>query len=103
MKDMPVCLLAYLAASDINLCKQVFPHVVDNGKMLRNFVQMIRSGVWGRKSLGTALKKLISTWLNEASVNKIVSASVGASPSLTDVLKLCHVKPTDEIRGALYA
>lgn len=103
MKDMPVCLLAYLAASDINLCKQVFPHVVDNGKMLRNFVQMIRSGVWGRKSLGTALKNLIGSWLNEASVNKIVSASVGTSPSLNDVLKLCHVKPTDEIRGALYA
>jgi len=30
--------------------------VINNGKMLRNFVKIVRSGVAGRKSLGTAPK-----------------------------------------------
>ena len=32
--------------------KAVFPRVIDNGKMLRNFVQVVRSGTVGRKSFG---------------------------------------------------
>src|SRR5215207_1772613 len=56
MKDMPALLCAVLAGKDVSLLKAVFPRVIDNGKMLRNFVQMIRSGAVGRKSLGTAPK-----------------------------------------------
>ena len=37
--------------------RAVFPRVIDNGKMLRNFVQIIRSGVVGRKSFGSAPKR----------------------------------------------
>src|ERR687889_583426 len=51
MKDMPALLLAVLAAKDVKLLARVFPRVVDNGKMLRNFVQIVRSGVAGRQSL----------------------------------------------------
>ncbi|HEX8338054.1 MAG TPA: hypothetical protein VF621_15060, partial [Pyrinomonadaceae bacterium] len=40
MKDMPALLLAVLAAKDVRLLAAVFPRVVDNGKMLRNFVQI---------------------------------------------------------------
>ena len=42
--------------------KAVFPRVIDNGKMLRNFVQIVRSGVVGRKSLGTAPKRAAQAW-----------------------------------------
>ena len=52
MKDMPALLLAVLAAKDVTLLARVFPRVVDSGKMLRNFVQIVRSGAAGRKSLG---------------------------------------------------
>ena len=44
MKDVPALLVAYLAKHDVGLMKAVFPRVVDNGKMLRNFVQIVRSG-----------------------------------------------------------
>ena len=54
MKDMPALLLAVLAAKDVRLLAAVFPRVVDNGRMLRNFVQIVRSGVAGRKSFGSA-------------------------------------------------
>jgi 60 kDa SS-A/Ro ribonucleoprotein len=59
MKDMPAFLAATLASKDVVMLGRVFDRVVDNGKMLRNFVQMIRSGETGRKSLGTRPKKLV--------------------------------------------
>ena len=66
MKDMPALLLAILAERDVALCAQIFNQVIDNGKMLRNFAHMVRSGVTGRKSFGTRPKKLIQQWLLSA-------------------------------------
>lgn len=102
MKDMPALLCAVLAVKDVALLKAVFPRVIDNGKMLRNFVQMIRSGAVGRKSLGTAPKRLINEWLASRSDEAIFKDSVGQSPSLADVVKMIHPKPTSESRAALY-
>lgn len=59
MKDMPALLLAVLAQKDAAMCARVFNQVIDNGKMLRNFVQILRSGTIGRQSLGTRPKKLV--------------------------------------------
>jgi 60 kDa SS-A/Ro ribonucleoprotein len=56
MKDMPALLCAVLSVRDRALLAEVFPRVIDNGRMLRNFVQIVRSGAVGRKSLGTAPK-----------------------------------------------
>jgi len=53
MKDMPAVLCAALSVKDPQLLRTVFDRVIDDGKMLRNFVQVLRSGVVGRKSLGT--------------------------------------------------
>jgi 60 kDa SS-A/Ro ribonucleoprotein len=43
MKDMSAYLLAVLMTKDLSLFKRVFNRVIDNGKMLRNFVQIVRS------------------------------------------------------------
>lgn len=102
MKDMPALLLAVLAAKDVRLLAQVFPRVVDNGKMLRNFVQILRSGVAGRKSLGSAPKRLVREWLEARDAASVFRASVGQSPSLADVLKMVHPRPRDAEREALY-
>ncbi|WP_338758530.1 hypothetical protein [Massilia sp. METH4] len=59
MKDMPALLVAVLAARRAPQLEAVFQRVIGNGKMLRNFVQVVRSGVVGRKSLGTRPKKLV--------------------------------------------
>ena len=53
MKDMPTMLLAILAARQSAFLAPAFMRVIDNGKMLRNFVQILRSGATGRKSLGS--------------------------------------------------
>src|SRR5829696_6649503 len=102
MKDTPALLLAYLAARDVRLLAAVFPRVVDNGKMLRNFVQIVRSGVAGRKSLGTAPKRLVREWLEARDADALFRASVGQAPSFADIVRMVHPKPRDPERDALY-
>ena len=102
MKDTPALLLAYLASKDVRLLAAAFPRVVNNGKMLRNFVQIVRSGVAGRKSLGTAPKRLVREWLDARDTAAVFRASVGQSPSLADLVKMVHPKPRDPEREALY-
>src|SRR5258708_11252169 len=59
MKDMPSLLCAWLSARDARLHEAVFTRVIDNAPMLRTYVQILRSGVVGRKSLGSAPKRLL--------------------------------------------
>ena len=60
MKDMPALLLAVLANKDVAMLAHVFDRVADNGKMLRNFAQIVRSGAAGRKSLARVRKNWCS-------------------------------------------
>ena len=103
MKDMPVLLAAHLAQRDVALLARVFGRVVDNGKTLRGFVQMLRSGQLGRKSLGTRPKKLVQQWLLSATEQQLLNAAVGTTPSLADVVKMVHPKPAEAWRAAWFA
>jgi len=103
MKDMPALLTAYLTVADPDLAVPVFNRVVDNGRMLRNFVQIMRSGVVGRKSLGTRPKRLVQQWLERASIATLMRAATGNDPSLADIVKMVHPKPADASRKAFYA
>lgn len=102
MKDMPGLLCAILSQSDIGLCESVFDRVIDNGKMIRNFVQIIRSGVTGRKSLGTAPKRLVRSWFEKRTDEEIFTSTIGNDPSIADVIKMVHPRPGSLQRAALY-
>ena len=102
MKDMPAFLVAILSVKDKELFEKVFPRVIDNGKMLRNFVQIMRSGATGRKSLGSLPKRLVCEWFEKRTAEQIFKQSVGQSPSIADILKMVHPKPTDAEREALF-
>ncbi|HLM56206.1 MAG TPA: hypothetical protein VK422_08735 [Pyrinomonadaceae bacterium] len=102
MKDVPALLCAVLARRDVRLLEAVFPRVVDNGKMLRNFVQIVRSGATGRKSLGTAPKRLVREWLEARDDADLFRSSVGQSPSFADIVRMVHPKPRTDSRRALY-
>jgi 60 kDa SS-A/Ro ribonucleoprotein len=69
--------------------------------MLRNFVQIMRSGVVGRKSLGSLPKRMIRNWIDARTDQQLFYGSVGQSPSLADVIKMVHPKPQDENRAAM--
>jgi 60 kDa SS-A/Ro ribonucleoprotein len=102
MKDMPVALLAVLSKRDPQLLHKVFSRVVDNGRVLRTLFQMVRSGQFGRKGLSSSLQRAFQRWLNEASVGKLLSASIGNNPSLRDVLRMARPKPNNNARRALF-
>lgn len=102
MKDMPALLLAVLATRPGDHLDRVFDRVCDNGRMLRNFVQIIRSGVTGRRSLGTRPKRLVKRWIAARSDAALLRASVGNDPSLADIIKMVHPTPESASRRALY-
>ncbi|HET7930843.1 MAG TPA: RNA-binding protein [Rhodanobacteraceae bacterium] len=102
MKDMPALLAAVLSVRAPVLLPAVFARVIDSPKMLRNFVQILRSGVVGRKSLGTAPKRLVQKWLDAASDLTLLNGSVGNEPSLADIVKMMHPRPVNPAREAFY-
>ncbi len=71
--------------------------------MLRNFVQIMRSGVVGRKSLRTLPKRLILQWLESKSDRQLFVGSMGSDPSLADVIKMVHPKSLSASRNARFA
>jgi 60 kDa SS-A/Ro ribonucleoprotein len=50
----------------------------------------------------TEYQRVTREWLNEASVGKLLSASIGSDPSLRDVLRLARPTPQDNARRALF-
>ncbi|MBM3225937.1 MAG: TROVE domain-containing protein, partial [Candidatus Tectomicrobia bacterium] len=102
MKDMPALLCVVLATKDCALLERIFPRVLDNARMLRTFIQILRSGVVGRKSFGTAVKRMIRQWLEARNDERLFQDSIGDHPSLADVIKMVHPKPQTASRAAFY-
>jgi len=102
MKDIPALLAAYLTVADPDLAVRVFGKVVNNGRMLRSFVQIMRSGQVGRTSLGTRPKRLVQRWLEQALIRDLIQAATGSAPSLADIVKMVHPRPADAERKAFY-
>lgn len=118
MKDMPAVLLAILASRTRNeqgtkdegksaaLFRTIFPQVITSGKMLRNFVKVMRSDViYGRTfnlSANTVVKKCINNLLNSVSFEKLFNWSVGNDLPLGAVIRMTRPKPESEERAALF-
>lgn len=102
MKDMPALLCAWLSAREPRLHEAVFARVIDSTRMLRTYVQMLRSGVVGRKSLGSGPKRLVREWLAVQDEDALFSSSAGQSPSFADIVKMVHPKPASPKREAFY-
>ena len=102
MKDLPAVLVAVLAAKRSPRLAAAFDAVIDDAKMLRNFVQVVRSGATGRKSLGSRPKRLVQRWFDARTDEAVFRSCVGNDPSLADVIKLAHPKPRTAGRAALY-
>ncbi len=102
MKDMPALLAAHLTTRGDEgrvVLKKIFPVVISNGKMLRNFAQIIRSGVTGRKSFGSSPKKLIQSWFLSKKPEDIFKMSTGNDPSIGDILQMVNLSHNDGPNG----
>jgi len=93
MKDMPAALMAVLSTRNPNMFRRVFNRVIDNPRMIRGFVQIMRSGAVGRKSLGSAPKKMVQAAIQNSKDFVLLNGSVGKNPSLADVVKMVHPYP----------
>jgi 60 kDa SS-A/Ro ribonucleoprotein len=106
MKDMPAFLTVLLSQANTKLFRKVFPKVIDNGKMLRNFVQMGRSGIVTGKSVNMtsyAIKAMLQSWFDGKSPYALFKASIGNDPSMRDILRMAHVRPNTAEKAALFA
>jgi 60 kDa SS-A/Ro ribonucleoprotein len=101
MKDTSAFLAALIAVDAPALLPAVFERVIINGKALRNFVQFIRSGVFGRKSIPRPARRLIRSWLLGRPDDRLFGDTVGQSPSIADVIKMVHPKAGSSERSAL--
>ena len=102
MKDVPALLCAILTQRDQKLLAKTFIRVIDNGRMLRSWVQIIRSGQIGRKSLGSGPRRLVRTWLESRTGEELFKDSVGRSPSIADILRMTHPTPSSKEKAAMY-
>ena len=103
MKDMPAFCMAILANRDPDLFEKIFSVVIDNGRMIRNIVQIFRSGkVNGRKSIPKAARRQIKNWLINRNYGRLLDESVGETPSLSDLIKMVHPKAKDKTQEAFF-
>ena len=113
MKDTPAVLLAFLTGMTAigpeegrvqanDLLKKAFPRVIDNGRMVRNYAQAVRSGAAGRRSFGNAPKRLIQNFLRGRSPEQLLRDSVGSKPSLRDVLRMVHPRAKTPAQNSMF-
>ena len=121
MKDLPALLVTYLASDKgagdakcggpttpvqerkLKVLRKIFHRVITNGKMLRNFVQMIRAAAFGRKSFGEIPRQLIRDWFEKKSPANLFFNSIGNDPSLADIIKIIKPKPNTPEKAAVLA
>lgn len=104
MKDMPAFLLASLVANGHHeLFHKVFGRTITSGKMLRNFVQIGRSGEAGRvlNMSSSAIRAEVSGWFQAQAPHYLLNASVGNSPTLRDIIKMSRPRLKTKERKAL--
>lgn len=105
MKDMPCLLLTHLTNRDDarGLVNSIFPVIIHNGRMLRNFFQMTRSGLFGRRSFNGQTQRLMQSWFRNRTADQVFENSVGSDPSMKDVLRLVRPTPKTDEQSAMLA
>jgi 60 kDa SS-A/Ro ribonucleoprotein len=108
MKDMPAACLLLLSKRDTVLFHKIFNRVITNGKMLRTFFQLLRSGKLGRKALSGSLSRAFRNRIKEALFAMqekdnpwLLHAAIGNDPSYRDILRCVHYKPFTNFERAV--
>lgn len=108
MKDSPAALLLILSKRNTVLFHKIFNRVITNGKMMRTFFQLLRSGKFGRKALSYSLSRAFRNRIREAMFAMqekgspwLLHASIGNDPSYRDILRCLHYKPFTNFERAV--
>lgn len=100
-RDIVAMIVTYLICNAENQSQRaeasrVFETCIKNGKMLSNVFAILRSGICGAKSMSSFRRKLFSRWLDDATITKLMNASVNNTPSLKDIILLARPKFTND-------
>jgi len=104
MKDTPSYIVAKLADLDKRAFRATFRRLIKSGKMLRNVLQIARSGRLSKKynlSAGT-FRHALRDWFADRSPSALFNASIGDEPSFKDIIKMGRPKPNTAEKAALY-
>lgn len=117
MRYVPA-LVAVLAARRTSLTRVVFYRVISSSKMLRAFVQLVRSGRIARlinddvdtRHMQNTLKDIVRHWFTLRTDEAIFRGSAGSAEpsgvwgrlSMADVIRFAQPKPKTTVRAALY-
>lgn len=102
MKDSPAVLLGYLAVHHALQFGLAARHVLDGGRMVRNLVQVCRSGILGHTAIPRPARRALVKWLQDRPGDKLFRDTVGNDPSIADILRMLHPKPKDTAQGLLW-
>jgi len=102
LKDVPSALLAWLAAHDLEHFHLVFDQVANNALMVKRTAHMIRTGMFGRKSFGTSVRRAFQQWLVSRSYQQLFKDSVGGELTIKDLIRLTHPKPKKKMQEELF-
>jgi len=90
------------ADETVRLFRSAFRAVMGNGVMVKKFAHIVRSGVTGRKSFGSTVKRTVQDWLNWRSPDRLFRDSVGGDVTMADLIKLARPRAVDKQRNAMY-
>lgn len=96
LRDTSALLAAYLTKYPDQF-RLVAPRVLDNLGQLRKFVNFKRSGILGSRSLGTVAKAYVANFIRSRTAADLFYNSQGTNPSVADMIRLAHAKPTPEL------
>lgn len=105
MKDMPAFLCVMLGTmGQPKLFRKVFDRIVNNGKMLRNVIQIGRSGQTGKKCNMTtrSWRNAFQGWFDRQNPEFLFKASIGNDPSMRDILRMCRPKANSAWKQAMF-
>ncbi len=102
MKDAPLLATMYLAGrAGVHAApyfKDIFPVVADTPVQFRHAAQIVRSGVLGRRSFGSMLKRVFQRRLFDFGIGYLARRGMtGQKPSLADVIAM--IRPDPKTQG----
>jgi len=98
--------MAVLASREGATFEALFELVLRDLREVQAFVRVMRSGVTGRRSLGTRPRRAVRRFLDQCPESLLIAYMDAADdmgkPTVADLIRMTHPRPTSLTRQALY-
>lgn len=98
----PALAASLLSVRDKDLFSSSFPSLIKSGLSLSAFITIMRSGVAGRKSLGSLPRRKVREWLAVRSEEQLWREDFDIECDLAAIVRMVHPNPATLTREAFY-